>query len=106
MLTVEYSFTSFPRISKPSARIERWVLRLQSFDFDVVYKPGCTNIADALSRLNKNEHINTAKQETYDFVREILIFSTPVALATREIEKASTIDPAFDEIRRCIATND
>ena len=42
----------YSKTSKPSARIERWVLRLQSYDFDVVYKPGSTNIADVLSRLN------------------------------------------------------
>ena len=56
--------------------------------------------------MDKNEHINTAEQETYDFVREITVHSTPVALTTREIEKASAIDPEFDEIRRCIATGD
>ena len=88
----------YSKTSKPSARIKRWVLRLQSYDFDVVYKPGSTNIADALSRLNKNEHINTAEQEIYDFVREIAVHSTPVALTTREIEKASAIDPEFDEL--------
>lgn len=43
--------------SKPSARIQRWVLRLQSFTFKVVYKPGKSNIADPLSRL-----LDTSKQ--------------------------------------------
>ena len=36
--------------SKPSARIERWVLRLQPYKFKVVYKPGSENPADFLSR--------------------------------------------------------
>lgn len=39
----------FGRRSKPCARIERWVLRLQSYNFRVLYKPGKTNIADCLS---------------------------------------------------------
>ena len=37
--------------SKPSARIERWVIRLQPYDFRVVYAPGQSNVADPLSRL-------------------------------------------------------
>ena len=35
--------------SRPCARIERWVLRLQSYDFSVVHRPGRENIADPLS---------------------------------------------------------
>lgn len=45
---LEFLFS--PR-SKPCLRIERWVLRLQSYSYRVVYEPGITNIADALSRL-------------------------------------------------------
>ena len=33
-------------ISKPSTRIERWVLRLQPYHFTVTYKPGKENIGD------------------------------------------------------------
>ena len=34
--------------SKPSARLERWILRLQCFDFEVRYEPGDQNLADSL----------------------------------------------------------
>ncbi len=36
--------------SKPSLRIERWVLRLQQYSFAVIYKPGKDNPADFMSR--------------------------------------------------------
>ena len=38
----------FGRLSKPSACIERWVLRLQGYDYRVVYWPGKANIAESL----------------------------------------------------------
>lgn len=59
---LEYIFT--PK-SKPCARIERWVLRMQAFKYKIVYKPGKTNIADPLSRLLKIDE--NEKQET-DFI--------------------------------------
>ncbi len=37
-------------ISKPLARLERWMLRLQQYDFNVVYKCGSENPADFPSR--------------------------------------------------------
>ena len=42
----------YNKSSKPSVRMERWVLRLQGYNFKVIYRPGKTNIANALSRLN------------------------------------------------------
>lgn len=43
--------TIFKPTSKPPARIERWLLRLQAYTFKVIYKSGEENIADSLSRL-------------------------------------------------------
>ena len=48
----------YSRTSKPCARIERWLLRLQGYDFKVVYQPGKTNIGDALSRLNSVKQLD------------------------------------------------
>lgn len=41
---------------KPCARIEHWVLRLQSYKFNVIYKPGKVNIADPLSSMGGDKH--------------------------------------------------
>ena len=54
----------YGRKSKPSARIERWVLRLQGYNFKVVYRPGKINITDVLSRLNLK--VNRDYGEKYD----------------------------------------
>jgi len=56
--------------SKPSARVERWVLRLQAYHFKVVYRLGKTNIADTLSRLNCGFLSNDG--EDYDFVHAVV----------------------------------
>ena len=52
---LEYIYSTKGKRSVCSARIQRWVLRLQPYSFKVVYKPGKENIADSLSRLTKNQ---------------------------------------------------
>ena len=66
--------------------MERWVLRLPSYHFKVVYRPGKTNIADALSSLNCRFQGNDG--EDYDFVHAVVENSVPCALTPAEIEKA------------------
>ena len=90
----------YSRTSKPCSRIERWVLRLQGFNFTVVYRPGKTNIADALSRLNSVGSCDGG--EKYDFVKTIVVNSVPVALSPREIEEASYNDEELCQVKNCV----
>ena len=52
----------------------------------MVYRPGRTNIADALSRLNSMDQKDHSSEET-DFVRVIAQECTPVAMSAREVER-------------------
>ena len=47
--------TIYSSRSRPCARIERWILRLQPYKFKVKYLPGGQNIVDPLSRLSQTE---------------------------------------------------
>ena len=82
----------FGRLSKPSARVERWVLRLQGYDYKVVYRPCKANIADALSRLNQCEPKDTSGEET-DLVKAVAEEILPVALTAKQVELTSESDP-------------
>ena len=92
----------YSHTSKPCARIERWVLRLQGYDFKVVYRPGKTNVADALSRLNSVKQPDTGQK--YDSVRAIVENCLPVALSAREIEEASYNNAELSQVKGCART--
>lgn len=67
----KYLETIFGPRSKPCARIERWSLRLMSYKFKVIYRPGKSNIADPLSRLlpdTNSESLSKSEIETEDEV--------------------------------------
>ena len=72
--------------SRPSARIERWVLRLQAHDFSVKYIPSKENIADTSSRLvQKTEE--TPRNVAEEYVRNVAMNATPVAVPIKEMAK-------------------
>lgn len=87
--------------SKPSARIERWVLRLQPYHFNTVYKPGKENIADTLSRL---PHRSEGKDfdDTVNYVNFITVKAIPKAMTAAEIEEVALNDKEMEQLRQAI----
>ena len=88
----------FSRRSTPSLRVERWVLRLQSYNYKVCYVKSRENIADALSRLTKIPAASEYKADD-EYVRQVVLQAVPNALRIQEIERASERD---EELRLVI----
>lgn len=77
----------FKERTKPNARIERWVLRLQAYSFDVVYEPGAKNLADSISRLSIAQPID------FDVAGEACIYQ----VARASIPEAITLEQVCTE---------
>ncbi len=91
--------------SKPCARIERWVLRLQPYDFQVIHIPGTHNIADPLSRLlGPSAKGATHAHKAEEYVRFIAVCATPSALTTKEVEQISANDVELQRLKTAIQT--
>ena len=90
-------------VSKPPARIERWLLRLQQYNFRVMYKRGSQNPADFLSRHpvpSTKPHTNVA--DTY--VNFLTVTAVPPALTVSEVGEATTKDAVHCLVREAIQT--
>ena len=67
----------------------------------VIYRPGKTNIEDALSRLNSVNQ-KDCRGEKADFVRVLAQESTPVAMTAKEVERESENDPELCSVKHYI----
>ncbi|KAG5893745.1 hypothetical protein JTB14_001389 [Gonioctena quinquepunctata] len=83
----------FKPTSRPPARIERWVLRLQAFKFKVIYQRGKSNIADSISRLCRINDTCTADKDSDLHIFAIVERGTPEAMSISEITAGSLRDP-------------
>ena len=90
--------------AKPSARIERWVLRLQPYSFKVLYRPGANNPADYLSR-HPTAASRKQQKMTEDYVNFIASHSVPKAMTMNEIITATNSDNVLKEVRTAIKLN-
>ena len=91
--------------SKPSARIERWVLHLQPYSFSVVYKPGKDNPADFLSRHPSSESISRQAVMADEYVRLLALSAIPKAMTISDIQKATDTDKTMQSLRAAIRHN-
>ncbi len=91
--------------AKPSARLERWVLRLQPYEFDIIYKPGNQNPADYLSRHPNLSCKSTQEKLTENFVNFVTSYSIPKAMTLAEIKEATQTDKVLCGLRAAIRHN-
>ncbi len=75
--------------SKPPARIERWGLRLQPYQFIIEYRKGTDNPADFMSRHPfsiETEHNTRASKVAEEYVNFMALQATPKAMTLEELK--------------------
>ena len=97
-----------PTFNKPtsqaSARTENWRLKLQSFDFEVLYSRGDLNPANYMSRhLQGTSHCDLIADFAEQYVNFIVTQATPKALSRDDIIQATSQDPTLQEVMRLIS---
>ena len=92
--------------SRPSARLERWCLRLQDYTFQVKYRPGPTNPSDYLSRHPMTIHPDNKWQNLSDeHVRFVVNHAVPAALDINVIRRAVQEDPTCQKLIELLQNN-
>ncbi|XP_036340795.1 uncharacterized protein K02A2.6-like [Rhagoletis pomonella] len=94
--------TIFKPTSKPPARIERWLLRLQPYKFKVVYRAGKENIADSVSRLSKIQRTSSFDDGYNHSIIHIVENATPSAMGISEIAAESAKDKELVDTITCV----
>ena len=91
--------------SKPSARIEHWVLRLQPYSFKGEYRAGDENHADYMSRHPTNESISTRSKISEEHVNFVPKHPVPRAMMLKEIIEGTNADKRFNGLQPAIRFN-
>ena len=85
--------------SKPTPQLERWSLMLRPYDFQVVYKPGASNIADPMSRLPVSSNLPEVTDHAKDYIGMLRVDALLHAMLWGEIQVASDFCPEIQAIK-------
>ena len=89
--------------SKPSARIERWLLDLQHYRFTVEYRSGPSNPADYASRHPIGDPESPKYEvEAEEHVAYVAKNAVPKAVTLTEIETAVAKDPTLQAVMSAV----
>ena len=91
--------------SQASARIENWHLKLQSFNFEVLYSRGDLNPAGYILRhLQSDTKCDLIIESAEQYVNFVMSQATPKALNREEIIEATRKDITLQEVMHLIST--
>ena len=91
--------------SKPSARIERWVLRLQPYNFRIRYRDGKENPADYMSRHPSKTNRGDQEKYTELYINFITKCAIPSAMTRNEIISETDRDLMSGLLKKAISAN-
>ena len=90
--------------SRPPARIERWFLRLQQYDFQVIYKKGSDNPADFLSRHPQPKVPKHSIAEEY--INFVTVNATEAAIPLTVIREHTSKDSNLIAVQKAAESGD
>ena len=91
---------------KPPPRIERWILKLQPYEFTVEYRPGEDNPADYLSRHPDltTEQSRREEKVAEEYINYVFTNAVPKALTQEEIMIATKEDATLQAVILALKT--
>lgn len=92
--------------SKPPARIERWMMRLQPYSFRVIYQKGSLNEADYLSRhpVTNTQEDQQMEDLAENYVNFVTNHAIPKLMTLEEIKNATEKDPILTRVKTSLQT--
>ncbi len=89
--------------SKPPARIEQWNLRIQDFDFNVVYTSGANNASDFLSQHPSSSDAARVQEDVAEeYVNFLTAHAVSKAMTLKEIKEETKKDEILQELVKII----
>ena len=92
--------------SKPPARIERWNLRLQGYNFHIVHTKGSQNPSDFLSRHPGLVEPKREEVMAEDYINFLSLHAVPRAMTLTELQEATKADKTLQQLMQVIRSGE